>query len=194
MTTTVDDYAHSSAVEALTQLRDELVRFVAQRVENAEAAEDIVQDILERAHRADLSELGNPAAWFYRAARNAIVDHYRTRRFDAPLPPDFSSDAPMHGDVEQGAPNEATQELARCMRPLVERLPEPYRRALTLVDLEARTHAGAALIESVSVSGMKSRVQRGRDRLGVLLGECCAVATTPAGAVSSYTRRAPECC
>ena len=191
----VTDTVSPSIAVSLAEVRGELVGFVARRVESREAAEDIVQDVLERAHRADLAAVDNPHAWLYRAARNAVIDHYRTRRADEPLAPELVSDlGPEESSDDDYAPNAATQELARCMRPLVHRLPATYRRAVTLVDLEGRTHAEAARVEQVSVSGMKSRVQRGRSRLGALLGECCKVATTPAGAVSSYARRNPDCC
>jgi RNA polymerase sigma-70 factor (ECF subfamily) len=62
------------------------------------------------------------------------------------------------------------------------------------VDVEGHTQAEAARLEQLSVSGMKSRVQRGRERLGAMLNECCAVDTGPSGAVTSYARRDQSCC
>jgi RNA polymerase sigma-70 factor (ECF subfamily) len=38
----------------------------------------------------------------------------------------------------------------------------------------------------LSVSGMKSRVQRGRCQLRQLLTECCHVHTSPAGGISDF--------
>jgi RNA polymerase sigma-70 factor, ECF subfamily len=128
----------ASATDAWAQTRAELVQFVSRRVEHVEAAEDIVQDVLERLYRADLAEVANVQAWLYRASRNAVVDHYRKRR------PTVSLDALFHGDsawspdqdtqfnvvVESGATS-VPQELARCLRPMVEQLPDAYRSAVT---------------------------------------------------------------
>lgn len=55
-------------------------------------------------------------------------------------------------------------------------LPPPYREALTLTELEGVTQREAARMLGVSVSGMKSRVQRGRERLRELFEECCEIA------------------
>ncbi len=183
---------HSSSTDnSWTELTDELVAFVGRRVESREVAEDIVQDVFERMQRSDASSIENPQAWLYRSARNAIIDHYRTRRPTEQLPADLSAEPAEDETDGPAGPNEATRELARCLRPFIDRLPESYRRAVTLVDLEGRTHAAAAELEHVSISGMKSRVQRGRAQLGSLLRECCAVGTTSGGAVSSYVRRNP---
>lgn len=85
------------------------------------------------------------------------------------------------------------QELARCLRPLVEQLSDNYRSAVTLVDLDGLTHAAAARVAGISTSGMKSRVQRGRRQLPALLQDCCAIETTPTGAISDYAHRGGHC-
>jgi RNA polymerase sigma-70 factor (ECF subfamily) len=52
--------------------------------------------------------------------------------------------------------------------------------------------AGAARREGVSLSGMKSRVQRGRRRLAELLGQCCTLTLDARGVPMDY-ERAPGC-
>jgi RNA polymerase sigma-70 factor, ECF subfamily len=73
------------------------------------------------------------------------------------------------------------------MRPLLDRLPPEQRRALQLSDLDGLTQADAAQREGVSVSGMKSRVQRGRRRLAELLGRCCELTLDTRGVPMEYT-------
>ena len=171
-----------SAPSAAVQTRDELIAFVQRRVEDHDTATDIVHDVLARFLAADGDAIRNPQAWLYRAARNAIIDHYRTRRHHEPLP----ADVELELDAEDSGPNSATRELAGCLRPLIAQLPETYRRALTRVDLDGQTHPMAAEAEAVSVSGMKSRVQRGRRQLAILLAQCCSVETTAGGQISDY--------
>ncbi len=55
-------------------------------------------------------------------------------------------------------------------------LPSPYREALTLTELEGLTQKEAAEMLGISLSGMKSRVQRGRQQLRQALEDCCHIA------------------
>jgi RNA polymerase sigma-70 factor (ECF subfamily) len=87
----------------------------------------------------------------------------------------------------------ARQELARCLRPMVERLPPPYREAVALVDLAGVPQTEAAAREGLSVSGMKSRVQRGRRALKDVLVECCPVHLDTGGRIVDYDRPGPAC-
>ncbi|MGH9150789.1 MAG: sigma-70 family RNA polymerase sigma factor, partial [Acidimicrobiales bacterium] len=178
---------------AWDQVRHELLAFVERRVEHHDAAEDIVQDVLERVQRADLTAVANIQAWLYRAARNAIIDHYRRRRSVESLDgfDELIGDR-AHGELGN-EPAAVVRELSRCMRPLVDRLADDYRVAVTLVDLDGYTHHAAAELTGISTSGMKSRVQRGRKKLAGLLQECCVIATTPTGAIADYTPRQGRC-
>ncbi len=76
------------------------------------------------------------------------------------------------------------------MRPLVDQLPERYRKAVILVELEGYTQVAAAPALGLSVSGTKSRVQRGRRELRHLLTGCCVVGTDHAGAIIDYVAAA----
>lgn len=171
--------------ETVEKVRSELVTFVAARVETPEVAEDIVQEVFARLVAVGEEEkIIDARAWLYRATRNAIVDHYRRSKSLTALPSDLLHEEPSD------LPNEATRELALCLRPMMAGLSSDRSRAVQLVDLEGRTHREAAEIEGVSVPGMKSRVQRGRRELVVLLQQCCDVERDSTGAVFDYTPRA----
>ena len=108
-------------------------------------------------------------AWIFQIARNAIADHYRRAavRREQPAGVDLTRLEPP--PAIESAPVELRSELAACLRPLVQRLPEPYREALVLTELDGLTQADAATRLGLSTSGMKSRVQRGRGQLRDLL-------------------------
>jgi RNA polymerase sigma-70 factor, ECF subfamily len=182
---------HTNEQIAWEQTRAQLLGFVSRRVENLDAAEDIVQDVLERIHRTDLAKVTNLQGWLYQAARNAIVDHYRRRRQAFSLDQVDLPEADLGADG--GEPAAAVQELARCLRPLIDQLPDDQRSAVTRVDLDGETHHVVAGAAGVSTSGMKSRVQRGRRRLATLLQDCCAVETTRSGSIVDYTPRGDGC-
>jgi RNA polymerase sigma-70 factor, ECF subfamily len=174
-----------------TTTLERLQSFVAARVGDRELAADITQDVIVRSLASGaLDQVDNPSAWLYRSARNAVIDHYRTRRVHGELPdPDQWPDPDLPGNE----PNEATRELARCLQPLLSELPDTARDALTRVDLNGETHQRAAEGVGISVSGMKSRVQRARRQLKELLTECCLVDLDRAGAVSDYRPQGEGC-
>ena len=87
-----------------------------------------------------------------------LIDHYRTR---ASQPRLTSADPATSATVlaeEPFAddPQAAQRELAGCLRSLVDQLAEPYRSAVTAVDLDGQTQTEVAQRLGLSVSGMKS--------------------------------------
>jgi len=164
---------------------ERLRSFIAARVRDDDVAADIAQDVLVRSIAAGaLQRVDNPTAWLYRSARNAVIDHYRTRHIHDSLGQAvelWPEPAPI-----ENQPNEAIRDLARCLQPLVAQLPHIYRDALDRVDLAGQTHYAAAAEVGISTSGMKSRVQRARRQLKELLTGCCAVKVDRLGVVASY--------
>lgn len=82
---------------------DRLYRYVYLRVSDARLAEDLTQDIFLRAWAAigDFDVQGGGfRAWIFRIAHNAVVDHYRERHPDLPIPEshDGSEIVPSSGE------------------------------------------------------------------------------------------------
>jgi RNA polymerase sigma-70 factor (ECF subfamily) len=179
---------------AYRDLEARLRPFVARRVSDPSAVDDVVQDVFLRMQRglSDLRDEERFGAWTYQLARSAIADHRRARARH-PLavdePPEGSVDP--RGHAEEGA---VERELATYIAPFIAMLPTPYREALTLTELEGLTQKEAADMMGVSLSGMKSRVQRGRERLRELLEDCCEIALDARGRVIECQPRSDDCC
>ena len=180
------------------ELRARLRGLVGRRVGNPEDAEDIVQDVFVRMQRNidALSSAEKLDSWAFRIARNAVADHYRSanRR-------DVSGEAAakaMEGLEAVGVGGEpasdARAEMARCLTPMVRGLPDVYRRAIELTELEGITQAGAAKLLGLSIPGAKSRVQRARARLREMLLRCCEIETDRRGRVIAFETRGGEGC
>ena len=175
-----------------------LDRFVRRRVADPHAAEDIVAEVLLSIHQhlGTVDDHERVTAWVFRIARNAVTDHYRRTGRRGDVSDSDALQTAVGDDSADGWLEDQTTvltELASCIRPLVEALPSDYRRALELTDLEGRTQAEAAQIEGVSVSGMKSRVQRGRRLFTALVRNCCEVTTDTRGEVVDFRLRADGC-
>lgn len=145
-------------------------RYVTSRVGDRQLADDITQDVFVRSiANGALDRVDNPVAWLIRSASNAVIDHLRTRRATVALDPDAQAAV---DDVDEA---ETMRSLAQCVRPMIEQLDQPYRDALMSVDIDGVTQREAAGLAHVSVSGMKSRVQRGRRQLKQMLTSCCEI-------------------
>lgn len=179
------------------ELHGNLRAFVARRVRNQADVDDLVQRVLLRLLTGvgSLRDADRLHAWVYRTARNVIIDHYRssgaTREVASGDAADLAAEGPEAAPDDEEA---ALKELAVCLTPMVRQLPAAYREAVTLTDLEGVTQVEAARRLGLSVSGMKSRVQRGRKQLRAVLEACCRVDLDNQGAITAYqTRRADSC-
>lgn len=188
-----------STVALWQQVRQGLRAFIAKRVANEAETEDILQDVFLRIHRR-LETVNDPrrvVSWVYQITRHAIIDHYRAtgKRVDQPAglagELEVMAAASSHGGVTEDA-GERRTELAGCLRPMIEQLSPDYREAVRLVELEGLTQQEAAAQTGLSLSGMKSRVQRGRRQLKRMLEDCCLIQLDARRGVAEFEVRAPE--
>jgi RNA polymerase sigma-70 factor, ECF subfamily len=182
---------------AWRELEARLRPYVARRVPPADV-DDVVQDTFVRMYRGlsslDAEERFGP--WAYRVAASAIGDHQR-KRSRHPVVADPEG-AAQGGPVALEADDGLEADLAECVALFVARLPSPYREAVTLTELQGLTQKDAADMVGVSLSGMKSRVQRGRERIRRMFEECCEIAVDCRGHVTGCTPKlldkVPEDC
>jgi len=81
------------------------------------------------------------------------------------------------------------QELSSCLAPMIERLPEKYRVAIKHSEIERKTQKELAELEKISLSGAKSRVQRGRALLKTMLHDCCQIEIDQNNQLVSYEKK-----
>ena len=168
--------------------------FVRKRVPAGLDSDDVVQDVFLRIvrHRDELERVDNLEAWIFRVARTALADalraHQRRDGRGSSVDPDD-----LAADDATDAPR-AIAELAPCLRPFVSRLDAPYREALELTDLGGMSQTDAAERVGISVSGMKSRVQRARDQVRQDFVECCALQRDARGAIMDVEPRSTNSC
>ncbi len=180
--------------EALwSELRTRLLSFLRRRVATPEDAEDLLQEVFARIHEnaSALGEVESVTGWVYRTAGNAVTDYYRRRGAFARATEALATAPTAVSEDEESA---AEEELAQCLRPLIATLPETYGQALELTELEGRTQSEAAAALGLSLSGMKSRVQRGRTKLKEVLLDCCHVEIDRRGGVVGYEPRDRDRC
>lgn len=191
----------SDTQQIWVEFGDRLRAFIARRVASDADADDILQDVFLRIHRhvETVERRERLVSWLFQLTRNAIVDYYRApvrrRELPAGAPHDLEGGQQDQGwnrigDDESRA---AKRELAACLGPMIDQLPPLYRNAVTLVDLEGLPQQEAAARSGLSLSGMKSRVQRGRQALEHLLHDCCRIEIDAGGRIVDYQPRSAGC-
>ena len=180
-----------------SELHANIRRFVGRRVREPADADDIVQRVFLQVHRAlpSLRAEDRLHAWIYQTTRRTIADHYRApayrREMAAGTAADLEQVEPAAAAVEDEA--SALRELSGCLKPLMSALKPADQQALQLVELGGLTQVEAAAQLGLSVSGMKSRVQRARAHLRAALDDCCRIALDRRGGLIGYERRHDSC-
>ena len=169
--------------------------FIARRVAPTDV-DDVMQDVFVRMQRglAGLRDEERFTSWLFQIARTAVAEHMRTRARHPIAADDPASDERPEANDGDDDDRDAARSLASCVTVFVARLPSPYREAVTLVELEGLTAREAADMVGISVSGMKSRVQRGRAQLRGMFEQCCEIALDARGKVTGYAPRARPSC
>jgi RNA polymerase sigma-70 factor (ECF subfamily) len=179
----VDETAEKKAsfhAEALPYM-DAVYGFALRLAGSPDAAEDLVQETFLRAYRAwDQYTVGTRCrSWLFTICRNVFLrQRERGRRHDEILREELASGWSADG-VESGAVNPLWQ-ATRDVDPegeffgsivddeileAIDELPEEYRTAVVLSDLEGMPYSEIAEIMNVPVGTVKSRLFRGRRRL-----------------------------
>ena len=131
------------------------------------AADDLVQDTLERAlTRMHLWRRGSDLrAWLFTIMHNVFVNQVRSRarhQHEA-LEADAGAEALRGRDPDWMELRDLASALAR--------VPDEQRAVLLLVGLEQFTYDEAAHILKIPIGTVMSRLSRGRERLRGLLGD-----------------------
>ena len=157
-----------------------LKQFILKRVKDKSAAGDILQEVFLKIHTGldGLKDESKLESWIFQVTRNAIADHFRRQRPQEELSEELTED--LSDDKE------IVEELAPCLKEMIDSLPDEYRQALILTEYEGLTQTQLAERLGISVSGAKSRVQRGRGKLKEMLLACCHFELDKRGKVIDY--------
>jgi len=158
------------------QHKAQLRQYIATRLDDTDIIDDILQEVYIKASQSlqQLKVRGSMKSWLYRITHNLIMDHYRTRKNFDELNDNLVAE-PL-SPIE-----ESHQSLAKCIIPLIQELPEQYQLPLKMAELENKSQQEIANRLGISLSGAKSRVQRGRKKLREIMLSHCDLEITKAG-------------
>jgi RNA polymerase sigma factor (sigma-70 family) len=150
-------------------------------------SEDVVQDAVLRAFRSfDQFRGDSPRAWLFAIVRNCCRSALSARNasglhlvHESAAAPERDTNADERDDPEQALIRACDAALVRDM---VEALPEPFREAIVLRELEELSYREIAQVTEVAMGTVMSRIARGRSLLAEQL-------SAHQGAAADQTRK-----
>ncbi len=160
----------------------ELRRWLTSQLGHPADAEDLLQDVFEKAmlQGEKFCSVDNARAWLFRVARNTLIDRYRMQHNQVELPDDLPFD-----EIE----SEAVEDLSECLPRVLAELSDDDREAITMCDLNGVSQQRFADLKGITLSAAKSRIQRARRRLRQTLETNCQVRRDQTGKVCCFVPR-----
>jgi RNA polymerase sigma-70 factor, ECF subfamily len=167
------------------RIRSHLLR----KIRNKGDVNDLMQEIFIKihSHLGHLRESGKLSSWIYRIAENTLNDYYRKGRSGDVA---YDEDKPAQGDSDRDHPLNG---IENCLEAFIGRLPEKYREPLVMSDVEGMKQKEIAERMNISYSGLKSRVQRGREMIKDMFIECCKLSVGSDGRLTGEIGEMSDC-
>ncbi len=167
--------------EAMTHV-DALYRTALRMTRNPADAEDLVQETYLKAHRfrGGFTPGTNLRAWLFRILTNSFINEYRKRsRQPATTETGDLEDYYLFRRIKESGEDLGIDPEATVMRMFLddevrqalEELPEQYRIAVLLADVEGFSYKEIAEITETQMGTVMSRLHRGRRQLQQKLWE-----------------------
>ncbi len=149
------------------------------KVKQADDADDLLQEIFIKIHNklGDLKDEKKLAPWIYQIVRNSLTDYYRKNRLETS---EFDEESILM-DSEEPPDDIYSACVSGCLKVFIDRLPEKYRGPLVLSDIKELKQKDIAEQMNLSYSGLKSRVQRGREMIKDMFVDCACVSRDSSG-------------
>ena len=157
-----------------------LYRGALRLTRNPADAEDLVQEAYLRAYRGfhQFEPGTNLKAWLYRILTNSFINTYRKKQREPQTVPDEDiEDWYLYNRLAREAPDSSAEAVVLESMPdedvqgALEGLPEQYRAAVLLADVEGFSYKEIAEILEIPIGTVMSRLHRGRKALEKALWE-----------------------
>ncbi|MEA5459443.1 RNA polymerase sigma factor SigZ [Arcicella sp. LKC2W] len=165
--------------------------YIRKQTQNADITDDLLQDVFIKIHQNLhlLREEERVAGWVFQIARNTVLNYFRSKKRQ--LEDNELTD--IEKEDEPFKENNFNEMVGIWLKEFKKDLDPKYQEALQLVDIEGISQVELAHRLGISVSGAKSRVQRGREQLKQKLIDCCPVKTDQYGNILEIQTKTGEC-
>jgi RNA polymerase sigma-70 factor, ECF subfamily len=161
--------------ELARDLSKDLLRYLQRYVGDQATAEDLLQETLTRMNRglADFAGRSSAKTWAFAIATRVAADYLR--RPDRRIQIVEVDEATAYPDTDSASIDQrlVVDEMSACVRQVIASLPEDYRAALVLHEIQGLTAEETAEICGSSLATAKIRIHRARLRLKDALKDEC---------------------
>jgi RNA polymerase sigma-70 factor (ECF subfamily) len=163
-----------SFAELAERLTPDLRRYLQRYVGDPSTAEDLLQETLVRINRGLPSFEGRSSVrtWAFSIATRVGADYLRKPEHRVAIVDVDEADA-VADFAEPAEDRLVIDEMSSCVRGVIDSLPEDYRAALLLHELQGLTAEETANVCGTTVATARIRIHRGRSRLKAALNEAC---------------------
>ncbi|HYF71131.1 MAG TPA: RNA polymerase sigma factor SigZ [Ohtaekwangia sp.] len=169
--------------EIYTQFHQSLLAFIKGKIRSTEDAQDILQDVFIKisSNVNNLAEEEKLKGWIFTITRNTIIDYYRTNasKRKVEVIPGIAERVFEEGDLD------STKGLDQCVHTMIKLLPKEYHDIIVDAEINGIKQKDLAEKYGMAYPSLRSRVQRGRERLKQLFYNCCHIETDSLGNVIS---------
>ncbi|WP_291129008.1 sigma-70 family RNA polymerase sigma factor [Flavobacterium sp. UBA7682] len=143
----------------------DLKRYVFSQIKDEDTTNDVLQEVFIKIHLniASLQKKESVKSWVFTIAHNTLMNFLNKKSIPFPIEDvadDFSADEEIHS-------------AKSCLLPLIKNLPEKYSEPLLLSEIKGKKQSEVANLLGITLSGAKSRIQRGRKLLQQGFMDCC---------------------
>ncbi|WP_237362184.1 RNA polymerase sigma factor SigZ [Vibrio marisflavi] len=173
-----------------SKYQSNLRHFLHRHIATPSDVDDLLQEVLIKSHKSihTLKDHSKIKPWLFQIARNTIIDFYRKR---TSLEANISAEdwLSMTPSVE----SELRKELAECIRPFINRLPDENAALLLAIELDGVSQKDYADKMGVNYSTIKSRMQKSRKLLYEVFQSCCDFEVNKQGNIVDYKNKKKGC-
>lgn len=177
----------------LGRYRQALLDHIRSIVRNPTEAEDVLQEVLVKAHQSigQLRADGALTTWLFRIATHLGIDYLRKHNRQ----PEVAHDVDLNdlASEDDGAPRlqrmVEQQEMSTCVQRFLLNLPSVYRTVLLLHDLDGMTATEIASSLGITIENAKVRLHRARVALRAALEAGCSFSCDERGVLVCEPKR-----
>jgi len=151
-----------------------LLRYFRRYAGDHAIADDLLQETLLRVERGlpDFAARSSIKTWAFSIATRVAADYFRLPEHRLQIV-DIEEAGELPDESRTPPARLSTAEMNACVRQVIDTLPEDYRAALVLHDLEELSAEQTAEICECSLATAKIRIYRARNRLKTALQQQC---------------------
>jgi RNA polymerase sigma-70 factor (ECF subfamily) len=163
---TAGDFTHFDTFVDRYKVR--LIRYLAHRTGDRDAAEDLAQEVLIRVLRGAYAGRSSVATWIFSIANRCAIDHARSRRRRDPAGPPAEEPSSHALDPALLA---MRQDSDRRVERLLAQLPPPQREVIALKVFGDLSFTDVAAVLGRPIGTVKSQMRYGLQKVQELLGD-----------------------